>query len=212
VNCCSAPPPGWEIFDERQARRDARRYRRKGLGKTERWLIDSIAPEDGDVLEIGGGVGALEIELLRGGAGRATNVELSPAYEEEAASLLHEAGLEGRVERRVLDFAIDHADVPAADVVVMHRVVCCYPDVDALVEPAAAKARRALALTFPRDTWWMRAGVWGANVWMRISGRAFRSYVHDPARIFAAATNQGLVRTRDHCGLIWRLAAFERPA
>ena len=162
------------------------------------------------MLEIGGGVGALEIELLRGGAERATNVELSPAYEEEAASLLREAGLEGRVERRVLDFAMKHGDVPAADVVVMHRVVCCYPDVDALVGPAAAKARRALALTFPRDTWWMRVGVWSANLWMRISGRAFRSYVHDPARIFAAAAAHGLAQTRTHHGLIWQLAAFER--
>ena len=203
------------MFGERQARRDARRYRRKGLDATARAMVEELTARGVDgasVLAVGGGVGAIEIELLRAGARGASVVELSEAYDAEAQALLAESGVAGRVERRHGDFVEAERTIDPADVVVMHRVVCCYPDVDALVEPAAAKARRALALTFPRDTWWMRAGVWGANVWMRISGRAFRSYVHDPARIFAAATNQGLVRTRDHCGLIWRLAAFERPA
>ena len=36
------------------------------------------------VLEVGGGVGGIRIELLRRGAERSVNLELSPAYEREA--------------------------------------------------------------------------------------------------------------------------------
>src|SRR5712691_1151450 len=101
--CC--PPAGCEVFTERVARRDAQRYRRRGLGKVARRLVALVAGKGAEVLEVGGGVGAMQIELLRAGAERAVNVELSPAYEPEAEKLLRETGLEERVERHVLDFA-----------------------------------------------------------------------------------------------------------
>ena len=87
------------------------------------------------VLEVGAGVGAIELELLAAGAARATDVELSGEYEEEAQKLLDEHGVADRVERRVGDFVTE--PVEPHDVVVLHRVVCCYPDVDALVGVAA---------------------------------------------------------------------------
>jgi hypothetical protein len=52
---------------------------------------------------------------------RAVNLELSPAYEDEAKRLLHEAGFEERAERRLLDIAVDPEGVEPADVVVLYR-------------------------------------------------------------------------------------------
>jgi hypothetical protein len=63
--------------------------------------------EGATVLEIGGGVGEIQIELLKRGAVRSVNLELSSAYEEEATRLLREAELEGRAERRVHDIAVE---------------------------------------------------------------------------------------------------------
>ena len=97
------------------------------------------------VLEVGGGVGEISIELLRRGAARAVNLELSPAYETEAQRLIREAGVEGRMERRLLDIAVDGQSVEPADVVVMHRVVCCYPDYERLLTAAADHARLSLS-------------------------------------------------------------------
>jgi predicted O-methyltransferase YrrM len=111
-SCC--PPPGAEVFTERMARRDAARYRRKGLGPVGRRLVELVRGQGRDALEIGGGVGALQLELLRDGVERAVNVELSPAYEEEARGLAREAGVETRVDRRVLDFARGAAALDAA--------------------------------------------------------------------------------------------------
>ena len=96
-----------------------------------------------------------------------------------------------------------------ADVVVMHRVVCCYPDPEALVGAAAGHARRVLALTFPRSTWWMRLGTRVANVFFRLICQ-FESYVHPPETILAAARSQGLTPVYEHSGRIWRLAVLER--
>lgn len=162
------------------------------------------------MLEIGGGIGEIELELLRAGAQRATNIELSSAYEQEGRALLEQAGLEGRVEWRYGDVATDRELAPAADVVVLNRVVCCYPDMPALVGAAAEKAKRALALSFPRDTWFMRVGARAINAWFRLRRSDFRFFVHRPGDIVATASASGLRLVDEHSGRIWQVAALER--
>lgn len=214
MNCCSAKGCD-EFFTERVARRDAARYRRSGIDGNARRVVD-FAREHGiegsTVLEVGGGVGAIQLELLRAGAAHAENVELSPAYEPFAGELLQEAGLEGRVERHLLDFASQGDEVQAADVVLLHKVVCCYPDYEALVGAAAAHARQQLVLTFPRESWWTKLGIGLANLIERARRRTFRVYVHPPAAMIAVAHLHGLEPTARHRGRLWEFCGLERAA
>ena len=152
MSCC--PPRGYtRVFSKRAARRDAKRYRRDGLDDTADEMVDFLRErgvEGASVLEIGGGVGAIQLELLKAGAARATNVELSPEYEEVAGELARERGVAEQVERRLGDVVKEPELAGPADAVVMHRVVCCYPDYDALVGAASERARRYLVMSFPR--------------------------------------------------------------
>jgi cyclopropane fatty-acyl-phospholipid synthase-like methyltransferase len=211
-NCCSRQ--GYdEVFTDRLARRDAQRYRRKGLDGTARRLFGFLARRRVDgatVLDVGGGVGAIGLELLKAGAERAVTIELSHGYDDEAAGLAREAGVEGRVERRALDFAEASADLPAAEVVVMHRVVCCYPDYEALLDAASSRAGRLLVFSFPRSTWWTRAGNGIANLLVRFRSSAFKSYVHPPAALIGTVERHGFRLAAEHQGALWRMAGFER--
>ena len=210
--CCNAAAYG-RVFSDRWARRDARRYRRRGLDRTARRMLDFLRARGvggRTVLEVGGGVGALALELVRAGAEHAANVELSPGYEEAARALARERGLEARVELLLLDFAASPDAVPAADEVVMHRVVCCYPDVDALVGAAADHARRHLVLSFPRDAWWTRFGFRLADLGLRVRGCDFRAYVRPADRVLAAARARGFRVALEHVGPVWQVAALER--
>jgi len=212
VSACCGPAYD-RFFGARQARRDAKRYRKHGLDQTAQRLVDELAQHGVDgasVLEVGGGVGAIDIELLGQGAERAVVVELSNGYDEEALALAAEAGAEARIERRNGDFAEEEASIEPADVVVMHRVVCCYPDPELLVGAAARHARRLLALSLPRNTWWLRLGVNAANVWFRMRG-GIQSYVHPPAEVVGIAEAAGLSTVLDERSTwIWRIAVFER--
>ena len=202
--CCSTDYR--RFFNRKFAARDLRRYRRSGLSKTERDLVELLGDVRGEtVLEAGGGIGGLQLSLLDAGAVRATNVELSGGYEEAAAELLH-----GRdVERRIGDFVTE--DVPAHDVVVMHRVVCCYPDAPSLVHAAASRARRSLAMTYPQERPWVRTGLFVVNAWLRISQCGFRTYLHPVHLLDAAAADEGLrLERRIRRGLIWESAAYGR--
>ena len=138
------------------------------------------------------------------------NVELSPAYEPYAAELLRVDGLDGRADRRVLDFAERADELEPADVVVLHRVVCCYPDYETLVGAAADHTRDQLLLTFPRNAWWMRIGLGTINRLQRLRRKAFRIYLHPPAAILDVASSHGLeTATREH-DRIWELVSLER--
>jgi len=175
-------------------------------------MVDRLAARgvsDATVLEVGGGVGAIDIELLKAGAREATVVELSEEYDGAAAELLAENNLRGRVARRHGDFVELERDVDPADVVVMHRVVCCYPDPELLVGAAAGHARRLLALSFPRDTWWVRIGWYAVDAWFRLVYR-FASFVHPRERILGAAARMGFTPVHEHSGPLWHVAVLER--
>lgn len=213
-SCCVRQSEYRRLFRTSMARRDARRYRRRGLDRAARRLVAAVVARGVDgarVLEGGGGVGAIEIELLEAGAAEAVNVELSSAYEEEAAALLRERGLEDRVEFRTGDFVMDAPTLPQADVVVLHRAVCCYPDGAAFVRAAASRTERVLALTVPRERPLIRLGFRAINLFLRLRGCGFRTFVHPLSDLAEAACAQGLrpVAVRGD-GLIWHLALFER--
>jgi magnesium-protoporphyrin O-methyltransferase len=194
------------FFNRKFAARDLRRYRERGLSKTERDLVELVGDVRGEtVLEAGGGIGALQLELLEAGAAQTTNVELSGGYEEAAAELFGER----KAVRIVGDFVTE--ELPPHDIVVMHRVVCCYPDVDALVGRASANAQRVLALTLPQQRRWIGIGLAAVNLWLRFRRCGFRTYHHPFSRVAAAADAHGLqLQRRIRRGLVWESAAFVR--
>jgi magnesium-protoporphyrin O-methyltransferase len=212
ASCCD--PRGCDgFFSEGFARRVAKRYRKRGLGRTERRMVEFLAAEGIDgasVLEVGGGVGELHVELLKRGAHRAVNLELSPHYDEEARRLLAEAGLEDRVERRLHDIAVEPAAVEPADVVVLHRVVCCYPDYERLLGAAAGHARRLLVFSYPTRNVVSRAVVGLQNLGFRLTGREFRAFAHPPAAMLGVLREQGLDVRVAGAGRVWKVAGLAR--
>ena len=164
--------------------------------------------EGATVLEIGGGIGEIELELLKAGAARAQNLELSRAYEQQARELAEEAGLAERVAWRIHDIAADPESVEPADIVVLHRVVCCYPDYERLLGAAADRTRRALVVSHPPRNALSRAVYGGFNLVMWLMRSSFRGFAHDSAAMRDVLERHGLRRTYEHRG---RLLAGRRP-
>jgi hypothetical protein len=214
MTSCCRPESYGAFFSKKGADRALRRYRRRGLDRLSE-QISKVMRDHGvagaTVLEVGGGIGALDVELVQAGADRAINVELSPEYEQAAADLAGERGVEHRIERRIGDF-VSETDVPEADAVVMNRVVCCYPDYAALVGTAADHARRLLVFTFPRERPLVRTAFRLMNLWLRLTGNDFRGFVHPVAAMLEVARERGLTPVAQSKGAFWQLAALERPA
>jgi magnesium-protoporphyrin O-methyltransferase len=213
VSGCCDPQKYGQVFGPRFAKHVAARYRKRGLDRTAQrmadWLV-SQGIEGATVLDIGGGVGEIGLALLRLGASSATTLELSSSYDAPAAALAVETGMADRVERRIGDIASDGSVAGPADVVVLHRVVCCYPDVARLLAAAADHARLAVVLSHPpRNAVW-RGMTALQNVGLRVLGREYRSFDHPPGAMVQVLHDHGFTTEYVHRGPIWRVLGGTR--
>jgi magnesium-protoporphyrin O-methyltransferase len=203
------------IFDRRTAEHDRDRYRRDGPDRTTRMLLDLIrqlVTPGATVLDIGGGIGIIDHELLRAGARRAVLVEGSAAYLDVARQEAVRLELGDRIDLVEGDFVTRAGEIEPADIVTLDRVVCCYPDVDALVGRSAARARAVYGLVLPRDRWLLRLGVRLINGYYRVRRSAYRAYAHSNAVVDRLAAESGLVPRAESSTWIWRVVVYDRAA
>jgi hypothetical protein len=210
AGCCSSRDYH-RFFNQRFARRLANRYRRRGLDPTARKIVQflrELGVEGASVLEIGGGVGEVEIELLQAGVARAQNLELSPAYEEQARTLAEQAGSKGASTGASTTSRQTPGAVAPADLVVLHRVVCCYPDYERLLGAAADHAQRALVFSYPPRNPLSSAFYGVFNLMMRLTRSSFRGFAHPLGAMLAVLEGQGLRRTFQRRSRIWQIAGL----
>lgn len=201
-------------FNSDVARRELRRYRRRGPDRTTRILIEQIRRRgvDGQTLiDIGGGVGAIQHALLQGGALRASSVDVSSAYHAAAEEEAQRRGMADRIDRVHGDFLAVAGQVPTADVVTLDRVLCCYPDVEGLVQVSAAHARRLYGVVYPRDAWWLRPAFSAANFLLRLRGSSFRIFLHPTEVVESSLARYGLARVFHRMVGMWQVVLFARP-
>ncbi|HSR16310.1 MAG TPA: methyltransferase domain-containing protein [Gemmatimonadales bacterium] len=161
------------------------------------------------ILEVGGGSGIAQLEMLRRGAGSTLCVELSEDTAAEAEALLREAGFEGRFSRIHGDFVHLAPTLGRADVVFLNRVVCCYPDMPALVDAAVGRAGGRAAFSFPRDRWWVRLQFSLMNLLLRLRRIDFRVFVHDPDAVTARLRDGGMIRLAGGTTPMWHWSVWE---
>lgn len=180
--CCSTfERAADQQFTEKKAAAELKRYRTKGPGPTTRLLQDGLAAAgglNGTLLDIGSGVGALTFGLLERGIAHAIAVDASSAYTSVARQEAERLGRAGAVQFLHGDFVTVASELPPATVVTLDRVVCCYPSYESLLDAALRHADRCLALSYPRDVWYVRLGVRLENAQRGLTTNSFRTFVH----------------------------------
>jgi magnesium-protoporphyrin O-methyltransferase len=99
--------------------------------------------------------------------------------------------------------------IPEADIVLMHRVVCCTPDAGALLVSAGARARQRMVLTYPGPAVWLQLGQRAINA-AAAMGWGWRFHVHAPEGLLGAAPSAGLRLRTTERGPIRQVAVLER--
>jgi len=193
--------------------------RRPTAAKVTASLLDAITEAgvtDRTVLDVGCGIGDLAIEVVTRGGASGTGYDLSTKAIEEARRLAVSRGVGDRMRFEVGDGA--KLDLPAADIVVINRVVCCYPDTEHLLEHTLGAARSVFAMTAPVSRgatgWcnrqWSRLGNVGYRLRPKKYG-GFRVFIHDLDRIDERIRAAGFRRVRhEQRRVVWDLAVYTR--
>ena len=209
-NCCEVTD---SAFSEAEARSERKSYLKNGPAKQTQLILEAVRSlgfKNAALLDIGGGIGTIHHELLEDVAEAATHVDASSAYLKEAKAEAARRGHGERVNFIHADFTNIAADLPKADIVTLDRVVCCYPDFRSLLEAAADHSRKALALTYPRETWYMRFGLRVINFFQRLRRDPFRVFLHPIADMDSLIKKDGFERVSVRRLLVWEMALYRR--
>ena len=172
--------------------------------------LEQAGYRDAKILEIGSGVGHLQQTLLEQGAASAVGVDLASKMIDEARRWADERNLSERTHYVQGDFMEIKDSLPDADVTVLDKVVCCYPDADGLVHSSLRKTGRVYALTYPRDRWYVRIMMGLAALMMTIIRSDFRPYVHAPELIESWIVEYGFEKLYQNHNLVWLTQVYAR--
>jgi len=173
-------------------------------------LLRRAGVEGNTLLDIGGGVGAIQYDLLEAGAREVTAVDASSAYQQAARAEAERRGVSARIQFQLGDFVTLAPQVATADIVTLDRVVCCYPEMEPLVRLSAERCRRLYGLSYPRYRWPVRAVVSIENAFRQLFRNSFRSFVHSPTVMDRLLTGLGFTLRSRLRTFAWDIALYER--
>lgn len=211
-NCCEITD---KAFSEAEAKAELKNYRKRGPADQTRLILEdvrSLGLKDAALLDIGGGIGVIHHELLEDTAREAVHVDASSAYLTKAREEAERRGHADRVRFIHGDFVDVAPGLAQVDIVTLDRVVCCYPDFGGLLKAAAGLSRNVLALTYPRETWYMRLGLAAMNFLQRLRRDPFRVFVHPVAEMDSLLNGRGFRRVSLHRLFVWEAALYRRRA
>lgn len=201
------------FFDDSEARSELRSYHKKGPSATTRQLLDAISErevEDKTLLDIGGGIGAIQHELLKVGARSVVSVDASSAYASVSRDEARRQGHADRITQHLGDFVELAESIEPADIVTLDRVICCYHDAENLLRRSSERATRLLGLVYPGDGWLFRVAVRLFNLGLRIRRSDFRVFVHPNSLVSGIMEGNGFQRVFYRKNLIWQVMLYER--
>ena len=212
MKCCQCE--GIELeFNSEEAENEIEAYREQGPVETTQLLIDALTDQGVEgltLLDIGGGVGAIQHAMLSAGASAATAVEASTAFAKAAKDEARELGWSEQVEVKHGDF-VELADtLPPHGIVTLDRVICCYHDMKSLVGLSAARASKLYGVVYPRYVWWNNIGVRVLNIFFWFSRSPFRTFVHSDAGVQSILDQIGLTRVFYRKTFFWQVAVYAR--
>jgi hypothetical protein len=202
------------VFNAAWAQRELNEFRKHGPAKATQTLIN-VLKEAGvtglSLLDIGGGIGAIQHTLASAGINRTIDVDASSAYLKIAQAEAQKLGYADKAQYLHGDFVQLAPQIEPADIVTLDRVVCCYPDMHALVKLSSERAKRFYALIYPRDNIFLKYGIHVFNFFSFVIWRSpFRTYIHSSHDVDAVIQDSGLKQLFHKNVGFWQVYVYQR--
>ncbi len=213
MSCCNQCTGIEKLFDRKSAEKELKKYRRGKLHRPTRLLLEVLGTQNLkglSLMDVGGGVGIIQLELFKKGIASATDVDASPGYISVAKEAAEADGVKNNINYHQGNFIDIAPSLETQDIVTLDKVICCFPEVENMLHQSLQKAHKYYALVFPRDHVPGRFFGWLGNLWFKISGTPFRFYLHPSTLVHSTITNHGFERIEYRTTAGWQVALYRK--
>lgn len=208
-HCCGAEA----FFDNKMAEKQYRQYIKKGPSRITAKIIRQLADqniEGKSLIDVGGGIGALQWWFLEMNGAETTAIEASTAYLNQAEEHATKYNWKDKTRFIFGDYTQVHSQVAPADFITLDKMICCYPDYKEIVEISCQKAKTYIALSYPIDGFLSRiVNVFGSLI-AKLKSNTFRPFVHPVKNIRELFEQQGFERISYTMAFPWHVETYRR--
>ena len=208
-HCCGAD----QLFDLKGAKKELKKYRKKGPGKTTKRLINLLFKDgvmDLTLLDIGGGIGTIQWAFLKNGGRSTVNVDASGGYISVARSYAEEQGYIKKANFVKGDFVDIAEDIPESDFLALDKVICCYPDYKSLIAESLKKCKRSIGLTYPFGGIISKIITNLSRIYFYLKKNPFRTYIHNPTEVKQFILDHGFEITEKTTSFPWHVQVYRK--
>ncbi len=199
-------------FFDRESKRMSDRQKSSGLPisamKHVNYLVESNPKS---VLDVGCGPGTLLMEVKnKSPKTKVIGIDLSTSMINEASENFKEMGISEGVDLKVVNFK-NFNDAESVDGVSMHRVLCCYPDRETLMNKCVSLNAEEIVVTLPRPWLFLRVLL---KLFSPIAAltNSFRPYLHRIDDLTNQMKSKGYEWETIDQSRFWMTLAFKRSS
>ena len=209
-HCCGAD----QLFDAKTAKKQYKSYLKKGPSRVTKKLIGQLGriQTGSSLLDVGGGIGAIQWWFLNQGGHQTIGVDASTGYTALAKDHATKNNLQKQTHFIIGDFTANATALPMVNHVTMDKVICCYPDYKAIIDLACSKASNSITLSYPMDGFiadiFRGAGV----LMMKLMRNPFKPYVHRVSSVRGLFAKNDFMLVEKDLSFPWHIETYMKKA
>ncbi len=210
-HCCGADM----FFNKKTAAKEFRNYQKKGPSRVTAKIIQQLEGQDVEgksMVDVGGGIGALQWWFLQQGGKQTTDIDASSGYLKQAEDFAKENGWQDRTHFFMGDCTDIYDQIASPDYITLDKVVCCYPNYKEILESTCKKSTGHVSLSYPMDGVIAHAIRNLGALFFMILRNPFRPYVHPVKEIRDVFARNGYQRITHDLVFPWHVETYGTTA
>ena len=205
-HCCGADL----LFDKKTAKKQYKKYLKNGPSKVTKRLIEQVGKTNigESLLDVGGGIGAIQWWFLNHGGKQTFGVDASSGYTTLAQEHAAKNNFKDRTCFLMGDFTTKAEELPSVNHITLDKVICCYPDFEAILNLACTKATNTVSLSYPMNGLIANTIRGFGVLYMKMTGNPFRPYIHPVESVRTIFMENGFGIAEKETSFPWHIETY----
>lgn len=208
-HCCGADL----FFNKKTAEKEYRKYLKKGPSRVTAKIIQQLRQQEIEgksMVDVGGGIGALQWWFLDNGGKQTTDIDASSGYLKQAEYHAAQKGWQNNTRFVMGDCVEVYNEIDDPHFITLVKVVCCYPNFEEILDSSCKKAIGHVSLSYPIDGIISQSIRMFGDLFFMLKGSPYRPFVHSVKKIRDVFARNEYQRITHDIAFPWHVETYAR--